>query len=217
VNRLFTWDAAALTAAIGELRAWTDDANGSTTNEQDFAFKYLLTPPHKRVLGGHCLFAYTTSDALFSVAPDQLALVDFRWLHQDRKIPLSDSLVYAAVPKHAPRTLAAHAFLEWILREDTQALLLERGDRTGTFGIAGGFSSLVTVNDHVFTARYSQLLGNIPLRDFIAAPEILPARWLSIKTQVLFTYLADAVNTAHRSPAFTLTARYNEWSKGPFQ
>jgi hypothetical protein len=217
INRRFTWNDTVLTAAVEQLRFWTFDANGSTASEQEFALKYLLAPPHKQVLGGHCLFAYVTSDTLFSVPPDQLALVDFRWLHQDRKIPLCDSLVYAAIPRHAPHTLGAQAFLEWILREDTQALLLERGDRTGTFGFAGGFSSLVTVNDHVFPARYPQLLGNIPLRDFIAAPEVLPARWSSIKTQVLFTYLADAVNTARRSPIFTLAARHNEWAKGPFQ
>jgi ABC-type glycerol-3-phosphate transport system substrate-binding protein len=215
VNRRFTWDDTTLTVAVDKLRAWTTDANGSTANEQDFASKYLLTPPHKQVLGGYCLFAYTTSDALFSVPPDALALIDFRWLHQDRKIPLSDSLVYAAVPKHAPLTLAAYAFLEWILREDTQALLLERGDRTGTFGFAGGFSSLVTVNDRVFPARYPQLLGNIPLRNFIAAPEVLPSRWSSIKAQVLLPYLEDAVNTLGRSPVLSLNVRHNEWSKGP--
>jgi hypothetical protein len=214
-NRRFTWNDTALKDAVEQLRAWTIDANGSTANEQDFAFKYLLTPAHKNVLDGHCLFAFTTSDVLFSAPPDQLSLIDFRWLHLDRKIPLSDSLVCAAIPKHAPRTLAAYAFLEWILREDTQTLLLERGDRYGGFGFAGGFSSLVTVTDHVFPARYPQLLGNIPLRDFIAAPEVLPARWSSIKTQVLLPYLEEAVHTAHNSPAFTLTARHSEWSKGP--
>jgi hypothetical protein len=58
-------------------------------------------------------------------------------------------------------------------------------------------------------------LGNTPLPESILAPEILPARWPSLKQRVVLPFLIDAANSSHFEPTETLAHRLEEWAKNP--
>ena len=213
----FVWNEKLLSEAVEYIRNWTSEKNTSTSAEQDFEFKYLYTPKYRQIAEGRTLFAYTTSDELFKISFDQLGGVDFRWLSVAGGIPAEDDLVSIALYKNAGNPRQAEEFIRWFFQEANQKVLLERSAAmqldTATFGIAGGFSSIRGVNEHVFPAFYRNLLGNLPTEDKITAPEAFPARWQSLKERVIFPYLNDAIKTDSDRKNLSMESLLNTWSK----
>jgi hypothetical protein len=217
----FVWDESKLEAALAFLREWTGRVNTSTADEEDFDFKYLYMPQYRQVTSGKCLFAYITSDVLFMIPSEQLQKIDFRWLHEDLKIPVEDSCVYMGITKKAVNETAAEIFVSWFFQEETQRALIERASamrlNIGTFGISGGFSSIRQVTEHVFPTYYPLLFGNLPSPDYLFAPEMMPAQWLELRDQVVLPYLAAAVDTRNPpSPNLKLQVFLAEWNKRLF-
>lgn len=211
----YHWDDALLSRTIDFLKAWTTEKNTSTAAEQDFAFKYLYTPGYRQVESGRCLFAYTSSDALFSIPDDQLDDIDFRWIAKDSFVPVKDDIVMMGIFRHSDNTQAAQAFVLWLMQEETLRAIMERTERTplnvSTFGIAGGFSAVRSVNERVFPSYYRNLLGNLPDQDAIKPPPSFPLRWYSFKEHVVIPYLRDATNTTlTKTPS--LKERITVWS-----
>lgn len=211
----YQWDSTILAKTIDYMKAWTTEKNTSTTAEQDFAFKYLYTPDYRQVESGRCLFAYTSSEALFAVPYEQLGDIDFRWIEKNKFVPVKDDIVMMGVFKHSDNTQAAQTFLLWLMQEETQRAILERTERMqlniNTFGIAGGFSAVRMVNERTFPTYYRNLLGNLPAQGAIQAPPSFPVRWTSFKERVVIPYLQDASNTAlNQTPS--LEERITAWS-----
>lgn len=213
----FVWNEELLSEAVDYIRNWTSEKNTSTSAEQDFEFKYLYTPKYRQIAEGRTLFAYTTSDELFKISFDQLGGVDFRWLSVTGEIPAEDDLVSLAVYENAGNPRQAEEFIQWFFQESNQKALLERAAEmqldTATFGIAGGFSAIRGVNEHVFPAFYRNLLGNLPTEDKIRAPQAFPARWQSLKERVIFPYLEDAIKTDSEKMNLSIESLLNTWSK----
>lgn len=218
----FTWNQQILDKTVEYLCNWTKSCNTSNTAEQDFSFKYLYTPDYKQVSSGRCLFAYTTSSKLFDTPAEQLGDVDFRWIDQDGKIPVEDDIVMLGLYKESKNTNAAESFITWFLRESTQKALLERAAAmhlgSGTFGISGGFSSVKSVNEHIFPTYYRTLLGNLPGSESLMTPPALPPHWTGLKERVVIPYLSDAVKlgsggTINAADAKPMDARISDWIK----
>ena len=79
----FSWNEKSLAKAETLLKSWTEEANHSSVEEQDFAFKYLYTPPYKQLMSEHCLFAYMPSNKLFAISKSQRESLDFRWIQNN--------------------------------------------------------------------------------------------------------------------------------------
>ncbi|QTQ11054.1 hypothetical protein HRI96_01920 [Treponema parvum] len=213
----FSWNNTELNNTVNILRNWTNGANTSAADEKDFAFKYLYTPPYKQVLSKHCLFAFVTSNKLFSLSEEQLEAVDFRWIHKNNKIPVDDSMVTLGLYRRAPNKNNAEQFIKWFFTEKAQKAMLEHvremNLNTSTFGISGGFSTLKNVNERIFPTYYLALLSNIPVGEYLEAPPVLPLRWESLKERVIIPYLYDAVNSPPGSNIRTIEERIGDWSK----
>lgn len=213
----FAWKEKRLAQVIEDLKKWTSDSNGSTSAEQDFSFKYLYTPEHKQVMSEKCLFAYTTSEKFFSLAPEQTSSIDFRWLSNEGKIYINDEIVTLGVYRKTTNSDRAFDFINWFLSEVTQKNLLERTEQmqldTVSFGICNGFSSLKSVNEQIFPSYYKNLLGNLPEENAIAFPQTLPNNWKSLKDRVLNPYLADATKTDPSVTLKTIEERLATWKK----
>ena len=198
-NNLFSCNQINLDKTAQFLKDWTIQSNTSTSSEQDFEFKYLYTPGYKQVTTGRCLFSYTTSDELFTIPENQLQEIEFRWIHNDSKIPVEDNMVYLGLYKKAKNSDGAEKFISWFTKEATQRNLLERSKgmdlSVSTFGISGGFSAIRNVNERFFPLFYKPLLGNIPASDFLVAPAPFPPRWESLKNRVIIPWLEMAANT----------------------
>ena len=103
-GKSFSWDKVALEESINYLKNWTITNNETTTSEEDVAFKYLYMPEYKLVSTDHCLFAYTTSDKLFSIPEEKLSDVEYRWIHHDNKIPIEDEIISLGLHKKSKNT-----------------------------------------------------------------------------------------------------------------
>jgi ABC-type glycerol-3-phosphate transport system substrate-binding protein len=214
------WNKNALDTTVSFLRTWTTDSNTSSTDEQDFAFKYLYSPSYKQVLSGRCLFSYMTSDELFSLTAEQISNIDFRWIHKDNKIPLADSMITLGMYKKARDRKGAEKFIKWFFTEPTQKELINHMQSMhltmNTFGISGGFSSIIGVNERVFPTYYSSLLANIPVASYIEPLSEMPLRWHTMKTKIILPYLIDAVNTNAATAQKSLEDRLTDWNKQYF-
>lgn len=213
----FVWNESALNMTIENMKSWTEEKNDSTSDEQDFSFKYLYTPSYKQISTGRCLFAYSSTDEFFSLAPEQIINTDFRWLTKEGTIFATDDITTAGIYKSSLKKDSAKKFLIWLLKEENQKKILERNDKmklgTQTFGICNGFSTLRTVNEKYFPTYYKNLIGNLPGENTIQSPFALPPKWFSMKERVLIPYLTEATATTEPKKLLSIEDRLKTWSK----
>ncbi len=190
------WNARALEEAIGYLRDWVQATNGGGEAEAAFAAKYLYLPPGRLLDDKRIQFYLLRSCDLMRVLDEQKEEADFRWLAGPEKILVSDEILFAGIPRSSRRKTQAKAFLLWLFQGETQTRLLDIGrrQRLGVFGIAGGFSSLKSVNELAFPQYYPRLMGRIPPEELLHVPGPLPDSWPEIKSQVLLPWLREAVS-----------------------
>ncbi|MBR0032925.1 MAG: hypothetical protein IJP61_11680 [Treponema sp.] len=215
-----TWNESALKITLDYVVDWTLGRNTTSSNEDDFSFKYLYTPSYKYVSTDRCLFAYTDSDKFFRNTQEQIVDVDFRWICSSDEIPkifVDEEITMLAMHKKSRNKAAAKEFILWFLSRETQKNLLERSALMNlgvrTFGICGGFSCLKSVNDEFFPIYYKNLMGNLPSEELLEAPVSVPARWKSLKERVVLPYLAEKSRTETNSDAKTMEERLAIWYK----
>lgn len=215
-----TWNSYDLKSSAEFLREWTVSVNGSAQTEEDFAFKYLFMPYYRQVTSNRTLFAYTTSDVFFKLSNEQELDIDFRWIAKDGNIPLEDSFVMLGVGKDAQNIVGATEFISWFFKSENQKLILERKQKmpleTDLFGIAGGFSSLQDVTEHVLPVFYRSLLTNLPPSSMLTVPQKLPARWESYKSIVVEPYLENYIKTNENETPEPIETFEKEWRKKGF-
>lgn len=216
-NGEILWDELFLDNAVEYLKTWTAENNTSTTSESDFKFKYLYTPEYKWITEENVMFAYSSSEELFSNAEEKLSKIDFRWLNADEKIPIEDNIVTMGIYKKSSKMKEAEYFITWFLEEKNQKTLMEEMKSlnfvSSNFGIAGGFSSLKSINETVFPSFYPALLGNMPPEENLKSLEQLPAKWQSLKDRVVKVYLLDAIDTEKEIPSNSMEVLISEWKK----
>ena len=192
-----TWNDFRLDESTNYIRDWVNTENTSAQIEQDFAFKYLFMPYYRQVSIGRTLYAYTTSNELFKVMKDQTLDIDYRWIAQDKLIPAEDNMTMMGIYKTARNQVGATEFMVWFCQSVTQQNILERkyqlNLQTEKFGIAGGFSAVRDVTEHILPVYYTPLLSNLPPAQMIQVPQKLPARWTGYQSQVVEQYVKAAV------------------------
>lgn len=216
----FSWNAAGMRASMDFLREWTQSSNTDTASEQNFQFKYLYVPKYKQVSTGRCLFAFMSSGDFFSLTDEQSSPLTFRWLEQDGKIIVQDEIVTMGLYKRARNVRKAEKFMGWFTKEETQRDLILRTKNmklsTESFGIAGGFSALKSVNEKIYPTYHRQLLGNLPEEEYLVLPNILPPRWPGLKQRVILPCLKESTSTESYAQAASLEDRIADWTKQYF-
>lgn len=215
-----SWDGAALINTVSMLRDWVYTENTSPQIEEDFTFKYLFMPYYRQVSSGRTLYAYTTSDSLFKILKEQDLDVDYRWIVEKNSIFIEDSCTMMGIYKKAKNQVGATDFISWFFQSENQRHILETKENmhleTDMFGIAGGFSSLRDVTEHILPIYYNQLLTNLPPSQMLTVPQKLPARWESYRTLVVEPYIKAAVTTPEGEVSPTLHDYEKEWRKKVF-
>ncbi len=198
-----SWSARGLEPALGEITAWVSRANGSASLEDDFQFKYLFAPPYRFAREGRALFASLDSSAFFLAPEESRAALDFRWFARDGRVRISDGAVFAGILRGAKGRAKAESFLRWLLGPEAQRAVLERSRRSRatdfSFGVAGGFSSLRSVNEEIFPSFFPALVGHAPPAAAIVAPPALPQDWPALVSAVLAPWAIEA--TSNPDPA----------------
>jgi ABC-type glycerol-3-phosphate transport system substrate-binding protein len=214
------WNEQALVNAATMLRDWVYKENTSPQMEEDFSFKYLFMPYYRQVSSGRTLFAYTTSENLFKILKEQDLSVDYRWVVEDNSIYIEDSLTMMGIYKNARNQVGATEFISWFFQSENQKNILEAKENmhleTDLFGIAGGFSSIRDVTEHILPIYYNQLLTNLPPAQMLTVPQKLPGRWESYRTLVVEPYIKAAVTLQDGEPAPSIYDYEKEWRKKVF-
>lgn len=188
------WRSAELDAAVGDLRVFVSDVNGGAAAQQEFEDRYLYEPYTELLRRDRILFYPVTSTELFDPTPAEG--VGFRWLAVEDRIPVLADVLAAGIPRRAAHKGAARVFLRWFLTPATQQAILSypagsvRGE---SFGVAGGFSTLVLVNERVLVRAYPALIGHIPTPAFLRFPQPLPSDWPEISESLVRPWLEEAV------------------------
>ncbi len=214
------WNQDNLMNATNELKDWIFTENNSAQTEEDFAFKYLFMPYYRQVTSDRTLFAYTTSDQLFRILKNQDFGIDYRWIVQNKKIPIEDSFVMLGIYKDTQNQVGATEFITWFFQADSQQQILERKEKlnldTELFGISGGFSAVRDVTEHILPAFYTHLLTNLPPSQMLYVPPQLPARWESYKSQVIEPYLKSAITADKEESVLKIEELESEWRRKVF-
>lgn len=216
-ENLFSYNELVLQGCIDYLKEWSVDNNDSVGQESDFQFANLCYPVYKLVNSDKCLFTYSKSDELFTLPQDRLQNVDFRWIAKSNRIAMADKLIYLGIHRKTKNREGAESFVLWLCNEENQKALLERSEKMKmtvcTFGIAGGFSAVKSVNEKYFPIFYPLLYGHMPTAEYLSPPNILPAAWEDIKSQVLVPYLADSLKQTENIEIASLEQRIADWKK----
>lgn len=214
------WDSNNLSKATSELRDWIFTENTSPQTEEDFAFKYLFMPNYRQVTSGRTLYAYTTSDQLFKVMKDQNLELDYRWVVQDKKLHIEDSMTMLGIYKNANNQIGATEFITWFFQPENQQMILERKEKlnleTEMFGISGGFSAVRDVTEHILPVFYTQLLTNLPPAQMLTVPEQLPARWESYKSMVVEPFVRSVITAQEGDTITPIPDLESEWRRKVF-
>jgi hypothetical protein len=186
------WNHGSLTEAIGYTRAWIEQTNGGFDAERSFEERYLYDPPYQLLLRDRIRFSYTTAVRFYSLAESKRGPVDVRWLSRGGSIPVLEDISYVGIPAEARNDDAARDFIRWFFARDTQAALIDAisRKRIEEFGIAGGFSSLVSTNQEELPRVYPGLLGRIPPPSLLDFPLQVPKNWDEIKDDVIHPWLS---------------------------
>ena len=214
-----SWSDEGLAAALETVRAWSSEVNRSAADEDDFQFKYLYLPRHLSVQEERIAFAYMDSSQFFLLSEERRAALEYRWIARGTAIPVLEEAVYAGILRRGRGRTAAESFLKWFFREETQRYLLEktRALRTSEtiFGIAGGFSSIRSVNEKVLPGFYPSLLGHLPPPEYIEAPPVLPPDWTDLAGRVLKPFLINAAGNVPPDfdPKSDLRRRMDQWKR----
>jgi hypothetical protein len=191
------WSDEALEKTVSFVKTWINDANTSTQAVDEFTFKYFFEPPAKLITEGRIFFSYSRSSDYFTLQPERRNALDFRWISSGNIIPVLSDAVYYGLYKGGKAKTAATEFTRWLFSEDTQALLLEQARAVRLsetlFGIAGGFSAMKNVTEHVFPLFYPNLLGHMPPEDYLSPPGILPQNWDTVKRGTLYPQLKSGI------------------------
>lgn len=194
----FRWNRLAMDPVIANLRVWIESSHGTAAAEDDFRFRYLYIPKYKAIQEARIRFAWMTSARYFALSAEQRSNLSFRWLGQGTTIRIEDDTVYAAIIRSARGKDAAEAFFKWFYREDTQQSILEDARLSRmmeySFGVAGGFSAIRTVNEKYFAEFYPELLGRLPPQDYLQATGNLPSYWPAVKREVILPFLLAATS-----------------------
>ena len=215
------WNDQNLQKDIDFLRDWIRTENTSPIVEEEFAYKYLFMPYYRQVTSDRTLFAYSTSDELFKIMKNQDLEIDYRWICQDDIIPIEDSYTMLGIYKKANNLVGATEFITWFFQAANQQQILERkidfNLDTDLFGIAGGFSSIRDVNEHILPIYYNHLLSNLPPAQMLEVPQKLPIRWENMKTSIVDVYLRESVIAEDKATVSSIRELEKEWRKKVFE
>jgi len=212
-----SWDDAALERSMVFINNWTNEINTSNHAEDDFTFKYFYEPPDRLIQSGRILFSYMESKDFFILDEERKNNIDFRWIVDQNRIPVTDDTVYMGIPKRAISTRAAKAFIQWFFDIENQRTLLEystinRIDEN-IFGICGGFSALSPVTEQIYPLFYPELLGRMPPPEYFLVSNVLPGNWVILRERIILPYLHERARKSDASETYPLERRMADWTR----
>nr|AGS52612.1 putative lipoprotein [uncultured bacterium contig00042] len=210
------WDTTALDKSMDYIYNWTHEINSNNQAEEEFTFKYFIEPPERLAISGRILFSYMESNELFTLTEENKNHIDFRWIMEQDRVPITDASVFLGIHKRAKAKRAAKAFVLWFFQTENQRLLMEyfrvNGINEGVFwDMRRVFLADPGYGADFFRIFYPELLGRMPPAEYLMPPNVLPGNWAIIKERVVLPYLHDRARTTNISEVYPLERRLSDW------
>ncbi|MBN2352544.1 MAG: extracellular solute-binding protein [Spirochaetales bacterium] len=207
-GRPLAWRDEQLQEWVSFLSDWCETADGGFTAESEFVKKYLYGAPYQLIQAGipqpkkaeiyRISFFRALAGDFFAIPADKRKNLGMAWLSRNGKIPADDGILFFGVPRGAKNRGGAYEFIKWALSAATQRSVLEENAKKNplSFGIAGGFSSLVDVNEKEFPIRWPLLKGRIPVEKELIFNGPLPENWQKLKNEVVLPWVFGRLSHA---------------------
>jgi hypothetical protein len=203
-------DTEVLDRVVQELRSWITESAGNIASDTDFNKRYRYIPDEYLIIDKRILFARTDFSFLASL-PDTISReLDFRYLSGPRKIPVI-GICSAGIPLDSSSPEAASDFINWLMKPETQSLLIRRWEKDGiaVFGFLGGLSSIPEVNESILPLYEASLKNMIPEGHYLQVPASRPLRWPRIRDEVVIPWIQSALTGS--SELLPLNDTYRKW------
>ena len=191
------WDKNNLERSISTLLSF----NSNVTEEQEeaFSFTYFNKPGYQLVLDNRVLYWPMKASEFFSLPYSAKARLRYRFPSVNQKILLTADTRYMGIPKGAKNKKAAMAFARWLLIAGNQEKIWKEmqsehllPDYIGPFG---GLSSLIQINEAVFSKYFPEYSQNPILSSGLSAVPALPEYWDAFSKDFLRHWLEGALST----------------------
>ncbi len=189
------WNSGNIEETIKDIVAWITEVNSGTAEEEMFSNRYIIEPFYTLLQEKRIRFAYTESASFYELPESIRDDLVLSWMGKKEEIRVCDDVLFAGIPAQCNNPDAGTAFLEWILTAEAQKLMLEEKDMKSLpdFGFAGGFSSIIDVNELYMPRHYPELLGKIPHPEMLIFPPSLPAYWEQVRKEVIEAFLQQNI------------------------
>ena len=181
-------------SGLAQIRQQIKDLDGGIKAEAKFREKYLYKNPLELLDSGHIFFWYSDVGSFYTLPADRRQNLDFRYyLNVDGKVSACEDMLWLGVPKKGGNTKGAVAFIQWLMNPEVQQNLILKAREMGirSFGLAGGFSAVRTVNSGSLPQIYPFINTFIPLEEYLAFPDPCPPDWYAFKSGAVIPYLVQ--------------------------
>lgn len=191
-----------LETGLSQIRQMIETLDGGLKAESAFREKYLYKNPLELLDSSHIFFWYSDVGRFYTMPADRRQNLDFRYcLNSDEKIAACEDMLWLGIPKKGGNTMGAVAFIKWLMNSDVQQdlILKAREMDIRSFGLAGGFSAIKTVNLEALPQIYPFITTFIPQEENLAFPGSCPTDWHAFKKGAVIPYLVQECSAEETS------------------
>ena len=179
-------------AGLVQIRQMIENLDGGIKAESQFREKYLYKNPIELLDSNHIFFWYSDVGSFYTLTEERRRNLDFRYyLNKDEKVAACEDMLWLGIPKKSGNTMGAVAFIKWLMDPKVQKDLILKAREMGirSFGLAGGFSVIKSVNEDTLPRIYPFITTFIPQDEYIAFPDSCPTDWYALKSGSIIPYL----------------------------
>lgn len=188
------WNEKGLLNAVSYAVNWVSEKNGSLTDSHDFYDKYCYEPDYKLLEEGRIKYSVASVGEYMAIPEEKRRNISFFYPSRDERILINDDVLYIGIAENSIRSREAMKFISWLISSDTQKDLIKAGERikSPVIAFAGGFSSIMKVNETILIETIPELRKKIPLPGQLVGPGRLPVKWSVLRESVIEEWLIEA-------------------------
>jgi len=188
------WNENRLSAALNFIKEW-NESNGGSEEMRLFDSKYMYDNRIKILKEERILFTYMNSTDFMELSDSTNIDLDFLYISNDHTLH-PEQIVYGGIYKKTNAYKASYDFLSWMMSNKTQQMIIGKSlqNKSASFGILGGFSSLIAFNDGILSSYYPRLKGKIPEPRYLQSQGKKPAEFDTVKSELIIPWAEEAVH-----------------------
>ena len=187
---------------LSQIRQMIETLDGGFKAETAFREKYLYKNPLELLDSSHIFFWFSDVGRFYTLPAERRRNMDFRYhLNREGRVAACEDMLWLGIPKKGGNTMGAVTFIKWLMNPEVQEELILKAREMDirSFGLAGGFSAIKTVNEDALPQIYPFITTFIPKDEYLAFPAPCPVDWYAIKSGAIVPYLVQECSAEETS------------------